>query len=865
LFLDDVQWANTASLDLLRSLLQSQFKMPLLIVTCRRSQTHDTADPSITLPGVPEHHLSAKNSSMRIPGRKKLLEALLTEFEKDESVNLTYIDLTNLDLESISRLVADILLKDPLEVKSLSKITFSHSNGNVFHLLQLLRLLVERGIVKKINQQWTWDDDEVEQGLRSADSVLDLVAGTIKSLPRPVQEALKIASCLGSEVDSSAIDIVLSTSCGPLLDQAANEGLLVFSPQYGGYRFGHDWIRHAAYSLIPEEERADFHLKLGQRLWRSSSPSALDQNILLIVSLLNVGGHLVKEKRQRYKLAELCLKAGRKALELPSFSDAATFWGKGIEYLPKNCWRENYKLALDLYSNNAEVETLNGNFNVVAVCIGEVVQHGANLDDKIQAYTALINSMHQQDDMKEATSVCVDVVNKLGERLPLKASKLNVMMEFVKVRLGLLGKTDEEILALPPMTNHRKMQCMEFLSLGFISSFRQKLPLTPVYAYRSVLLSLRYGIHETTAISLAVYAMTLCGLHIDVNEGYRYGRLALEMADRSNSPKVISLAYLLVGGGCLHWTHPISESLQRLEYGGNLGVETGYVGFALQSMWLAPLYMLICGRKLSVIKSKIADALKLARLYHQHTNELVCLFLLQVIHAYQGKTASPCKPSGTLIDFEESLREVKETHDQVIVIMHYMYTCELSYIHGDIEEAGKMADLCWQGLSGSSPSPTLPASMCLFEVALTSVARARRGIQQSHNVNFARKQWKKFAEWSEDAPSTFLHLKLLLGAELASLEPKMTEEAVSNLYNEAFSHAKRQENQMIMAIARERLGDYLAWKETRSLALDQWKKSADIYEEWGALAKSKMLREQLKNPVDLIAPQVIRPKFCIGG
>ena len=768
----------------------------------------------------------------------------MEECGQDDAVRITSIDLSNLALDDTRMMLADVLTRNSSDVSELAEIAHAQTNGNIFHLLQFLRVLVEQLIIERVNGQWVWDIDTLRSNAGSADSIVKLIERSILSLPAPVQEALKIASCLGDEIDASALDRVLLTPTAPMLQQASDEGLLVFSMQRGGYRFAHDLIRHVACGLIPKGQVDEINLKIGRRLLRSSNAAALEDNIMMIVSLMNVGARLITDQRERYKLAGLNLRAGRKALSIPSFPDAARYLQQGIAFLGSNCWQEQYKLSLDLYSNTAEVESINGNYDAVAPCIIIVGQHGACLDDKIQAYMALLTSMEVQDDLREATSVCIDILAQLGVRLPTRASRLTVAINFLFVRFHLRGKSDEAILNLPLMTNRRKIQAMEFLAMGFMLTWRSRSPLCAIFAYRSALMTLRFGMNEYSAIAFAVYASTLCGLRIDTKEGYRFGKLALAVSERYNSPKVVSMTNFIFGVGVIHWTRPVTELFETLNYAAKVGLDTGYLAICSQARLASNLYLHHTGKKLSLVKSRVREALNIARLYRQRISEMGLAAALQMVHCYEGTAENPCRLTGTSVHFEENLNEAFESSNKMQALLLYFFSMEIAYIHGDLPEAAKMAQLAMQQLSGS-PSPTLTSVMIEFQNAMIAIASYRGGTRRIRNLKIAKGHARAIAEYVKVNPENFLHMKLLLEAELQSLQKNTNHKAVRQLFSDAFNHARTVDNLFFMALVCERWGDYLEEQGENQEALLQWKKSADIYEEWGAVVKSQKLREKL--------------------
>ena len=781
---------------------------------------------------------------------KKALKSVMKEFRDDDNVRVTTMAFKNPDLEHVQTLIADLFQRDSSDedVSKLAETAYRLSQGNILHVFQFLRLLAAQGVIVRTNHTWQWDSQSLVTDHWASDSTMDLLTRTIQSLPRPCQEVLKVAACLGTDVDSSALDIVLQIATSSLLKQAEDEGLLLYSPASGGYRFAHQWIRDAAYGLIPEEERIEFNLMIGQRLWRNSSPVALDENITLIVSLVNSGEKLLVEQRERYKVAELNLKAGLKALHVPSFQTAASFFAKGIEMLGTDCWEERYQLSLDLFSNSAEVETINGNYESVAPAIDQVVRNGRSLDDKLKVYKSLVDSMQQQDNMSEAVSVCVDVINKLGEKVPTKVSKVSILVELVKVKMSLRGKSDKDLLQLPQMKDPRKQDCMEFLSLGFLAAFRSKSPLMAFFAYRSVLLSLRYGLHDFSPAMFAVYASTICSLGLDVKDGYRFGKLAFIMSERSNSPKGICLAHLMAGGGALHWSRPIYECLDALEIASSIGFSTGYVGWGSQAKFCECFFSLIAGKKLSHIKKKAIESVRQSQLYHLRASQISSAMALQVVYCYEGSALNPSRPTGDALDFDATLQEVITASDNVLVLMHYMYAGEVAYMYEDFEEAIRMTSKAFEEMT-KRPSLTLTGNMLQFDTGLAAVAACRHGIDYAQNLKLAKRIEKTISKWAKGGLATFLYMKMLLQAELSTLTNK-PQKIISQTYDAAFEHAQSQENLMIMAISLERHGDYLWSMGEKEEAKSKWARASTVYQQWGASTKCTLLQEKVfKGPV----------------
>eukprot|EP00523_Entomoneis_sp_CCMP467_P011981 CAMPEP_0168718238 /NCGR_PEP_ID=MMETSP0724-20121128/413_1 /TAXON_ID=265536 /ORGANISM="Amphiprora sp., Strain CCMP467" /LENGTH=1037 /DNA_ID=CAMNT_0008764741 /DNA_START=1 /DNA_END=3115 /DNA_ORIENTATION=- len=834
LFLDDIQWSNAANMELLQCLIDSNRQIPIMVVAALRSDALNSA----AIPQQRGKQIPIGNSNNNVPSRTG---PACLDLLRSKQPNITSMKLSDLTVDDIN--VADRCAQREIAIGFTARAdNNSRAEGNVFHLMQLLRFLVEQGVIVLADSNWTWDDTEVEEALNSSGSIFELVADTIKSLSRPTQEAMKVASCLGSEIDCFAVDQVLQTSSSGLFQEAAAHGLLEFDRGTGGYRFSHDLIQQSAFGLIAAEEQPAFLLNVGQRLWRSSSASALDENMMFIVSLINEGSSLIKEERERYKVAELNLKAGLKARAIPSFTDASTFFLKGIQLLGPSSWEDWYLLSLQLHSNAAISETMNGNHAAAASSINEVVQYGATLDDKLLAYSALARCMVEQENLHRATDVCIDVLHQLGEPFPSKFSKLRLAKEFVRVRRALGGKSDADLLNLPRMADNTKKRSMPFLLYGFFSCSLAKSPLAALFALRLMNLTLRCGLHESSSVAFASYAFTLSALQYDADEVYRFGQVAFKIVEAWNVPEHLVYVLMLIGCSAIHVRRPVLESIQTFRYAGTVGIETGFVTPAISSLLLECVYMFSAGWKLVRVRKHAMEALKLAHLYHQRQFGSGLALMLQMIICLNGNADNPCIPNGIHVDFDKSLREARQSNDEMIIGLHHSSTMRLAYIHGNTALAAEHLDAT---RARPSYSPLYSTKTMLCDQGLASIALCRKNEKYSENLKYAKKQMKVMEKLAKKAPSNFLHRKLLLEAEIKSLTTT-NKGTVSLMYEKALAEAREQNNLWYMAIACERHGDFCHERGQSKDAQGKWKEAADHYLTWGAVAKYNQLKQRFE-------------------
>ena len=838
IFLDDLQWADTASMELVRSLMQYDNMALLLLGTHRCGNLAQQTSP--------QDYYSCVACNQLMPFR-----ATLKDLEREKpDARITLIGLQDLSLSSVRDLLQDVIGRSKASHEPLAQVVMAQTHGNIFHVLQFLRLLIDQGFMRQDdNEYWIWDNETIRQQIGSEETILELVGQNMAQLSRIAQEALKVASCLGDDLDDSALDLVLQTSTGKYLEEAAERGLLTFYPHKGGYRFAHDWIRQAAYSLIPVDEREEFHLNMGRRLWKGSTPAALNKNITLIVSILNKGTKLMKEQRERYKVAELNLKAAEAAISVSSYPDASKFIRKGISMLGNNRWNDYYTLTISLYSTGGEVEVINGHFERVRSYIGEVVNNGLSLDDKLRAYASLLRAMALQDDLDEAVSTGVGVLKQLGEPIPTNPTKFSLAKELLKVKMSLRGRSNADILKMPLMVDPRKIACIEFLNLIFMASYRLRSPYAPLAAFRSVTLSLKYGLHKYTASGFSVYGMLLCALGSDMEGGYRFGQLAITLAqnmqsrDVLNARDVLPMVHLLNGMGILHWVKPMKEQcLDELLFAGKMGMETGQVEVAMMARNLRASYSLFTGRNIQATKEDVLESLRMARFHRMQSIECLCMILLQLLHCLQGRANNASFLTGQAIDFEESLKEAKQANNKFRVANLYAFAVFLAYLFGDYARASELAEKNAQILE-NAPSSTYFGPHVEFMHAMTELALES---SKRKYVNHAKEVLKSLTKWAKHSPHTYLVKQKLLEAELSVVKNRKHVAVNYALYDQAIQEALRHGYVCDVALGYERSAVYRAASGDRQGAAQYWDKAIVAYEEWGATAKVAALRKALK-------------------
>jgi predicted ATPase len=511
LFLDDIQWANESSIDMLRHLaLDHQINHTLLLVCACRSDAVAFDDPL-------SHMLR------QVEDRVPITELQLVNYIRPAAMQDMVCDLLRNSSMPRNDENDDGDEEDEDDCADLTNLLYQQTNGNVFFATQLLRLWSELGFLQQNHETGTWSWCEKDLlGACQGKQVHQVLETRLKQLPRSMLEHLQAAACVGNEM---SMDLLIhengvapdgsppsssssssSSSFTPLLnmtrqdlDLAQRLGLMVVNSKAGVIRFAHDDIHQAVYQLIPESQRAATHWTIGRDMWnllqQHQPPEALEKHIFLVSNQLIRGCDLVKKNQhERNCLAALLYQAGQKAIGLSAFLAAATYFSVGIGLLSPQHWNDNYEWSLELYNSAAEVEYCIGHLDRVDELLREIFQHTRHLDDQLRSYNLRIHALGARNDLGNAIAEGFHVLVSLGERFPSVAGTSQLAMEFARTMWMLRGKTNNDILNLSPMDHKSGLEAIRFLTLTLAYVRWKKPEFVPLVAMRIIRLTLRHGL-----------------------------------------------------------------------------------------------------------------------------------------------------------------------------------------------------------------------------------------------------------------------------------------------------------------------------------------------------------------------------------
>ncbi|HAT12235.1 MAG TPA: serine/threonine protein kinase, partial [Microcoleaceae bacterium UBA11344] len=681
-------------------------------------------------------------------------------------------------------------------------------------------------------------------------------------LPAATQEVLKLAACVGDKFALDVLSLVSEESANATATQlysALQAGLILpLSDAYRiplvfdraesinlkldtsrvSYKFLHDRVQQAAYSLIPENRKKSTHFNIGQLLLQNTPIEKLEENIFDIVNQLNVGIDTINQPAEKTQLAKFNLTAGRKAKAAAAYEAAVRYLRVAMELLPADCWQSQYDLTLAIYESTAESEYLNINYEDSKKLVDIVLQKAKTLLEKVNAYELQLQSYNAQNRLIESLNTGLEVLKLLGISLPQNPNSLNIMAGMINTKLSLGLKRIDDLANLPEMTDPNQQAAMRILS-GILSTAIQAKPrLLPLLAFMMVKLCIKYGNSPYASIAYAYYGLVMCRLG-DISLGYEFGELAIRLLDKFPSRSIKSRVYAIFGGWIEHWKTDLKSGLGYLMEAFKTGMETGdleYAGYCIGEYCAKKLWM---GEHLALVEEETGKYLKLMQ---QSQLEMAVQYISierQTALNLSGKTVEPCHLVGDNFNELKTLPALMEAKSFVLVCLVYNAKAMLNFLFRNYAQAlenSRLFEQYEEAVAGLYLVSVSKLYSSLSLLALYPQAGKEEQKQYLKKVVYLQNKMKKFAV---DAPMNYQHKYDLVAAEKARVLGQNTQ--AMDLYDRAISGAAKNGYIQEEALAYELAGEFYQSLGKQIISQAYLTKAYYGYIHWGSLAKVKHL------------------------
>ncbi len=842
IFLDDLQWADSASLKLMQLLMSEIDTRYLLLMGAYRDNEVFPAHP---------------------------LMLTLDEIRKD-SATVNTITLAPLDQPSLNRLIADTFSCPIERAMPLTEVIFAKTKGNPFFATKFLKFLHTDGFISfdftPATGGWQCDIGRL-RALSWTDDVVEFMAIQLQKLPTNTQEVLKLAACVGNEFDLATLAIVSKKSESETaadLWPALQEGLVipiseiykffqdsesVELPQVFDlsvpYKFFHDRVQQAAYLLIPESRKQSTHLEIGRLLLHkgghgSAAPRSaeIEEKIFDIVNQLNMGVELITHQTERNELAQLNLIAGNKAKTSTAYEASLKYLNVGRKLLAKDSWQTSYELTLILYVEATESAYLSTDFEQMEQLAQIVVQQAKTILDKVKVYEVKISACIAEIKQLEAIEIGLQVLPLLGVNLPASPTHAEIQQTVKATAEALAGKSDEELLNLPPMTDEYKLAALRIIA-SMTPAAAQAAPfLTPHMGCEEVNLLLKYGHSVFSPYAFADYAIILNLVVRDFEASYRYGCFAVDLFAHLNAQKIKSAVLFKVAAFSVHGQQHLRLTQPLFAAGYQSGLENGDLAHSSYCAMEKCQYAYFAGKELTALEREMQNYSYAIEKNRQITPLTWLNILQQTVLNLLGKSENSLVLIGEVFNNAQMLPILEIAKDRFSLHEIYLHQAILCYLFDDnkmaLENAAKAEEFL-DACVGLINEPVFYFYDSLVQISATDSALEVRLSKVASNQ--ARMQ-----KWATSAPMNYQNKYDLVEAEKARVLGNTV--AAMDLYDRAIKLAKDNEYINEEALANELAAKfYLTWGKEK-IAQVYLTDAYYAYARWGAKAKIEDLEKR---------------------
>ena len=803
LFLDDLQWLDAATLDLLEDLLARSDLKYLMLIGAYRDNEVDAAHPLM-----------------------RMLEAI-----KSAGETVTEITLAPLGGEHLRQFLADALRCQPEQAASFATLVLEKTGGNPFFAIQFMFSLAEEGLLAFDHDaaRWSWDLDRIH-AKRYTDNVVDLMLGKLTRLPAATQTALQQMACLGNVAETAMLSMVLAISEEQLhsaLWPSVRQELV--EPQAGAYRFVHDRFQEAAYALIPEDERPAAHLRIGRLLAARTAPEAIEENVFDIVSQLNRGAALISAAGEREKVAELNLLAGRRAMVATAFAMALAHFSAGEAMLAEDRWERHYALSFALALHRAECEFVTGAQAAAKMRLAELAGHAATLPD-LAAVTRLQMEPNDRD-----IEIALSYLRRVGIAWSAQPTSEQVAQEYERMWRQIGERPIESLLDLPRMADPVACATMDVLTVLVSPAWYIEENLRSLIIGRMANLSLEYGNSDASCLAYIVLGTVLGPDFGNYAAGYRFAQLGLDLVDRHGSDRFKARVYLGFGS----WTRHIRTGRPLLRRAFDAAQQVGDFNYASFSRHHLVTHLLACGDPLAEVQREAEAGFDFARGTRVDLAADRIAGQLQLIRTLRGLTPR----FGCFDDagFDEEQFERRLEADPHLVHAAYWYWIRKLQARVLADDPAALA-------AAARAERLLWTSKALFEraefhfyaaLAQAALDDAASAAEPALHLEALAVHHRQLQQWADISPEDFADRAALVGAEIARIEGRELD--AMRLYDRAIGAARASGFVHNEAIGNELAGRFYAARGFEKIANAYLRDARYGYLRWGADAKVRQL------------------------
>jgi len=821
-FFDDLQWADAASLNLIHDLVANPDTRYLVFIgACRDNDVG------------PSH------------GLRIMLDHL-----RDAGVIVRDIVVGPLAQEDLEQLIADTVHCSPVEAAPLARLTREKTRGNPFFAVHFLTALYGKKLIVFDHDtgRWSWNVARI-RAEGHTDDVIDLMLGKLRALPSETQKALTLAAHLGALVDVQTMTIVLGLDPEPVLRAALEEDLILRIDQT--YRFPHDRVQEAAYSLVPDAERPALHLRMGRLLWSNTPPAELAERTFDILNQLNLGASLIDAREERERVAELNLAAGKRAIESAAYASALKYLVAGSSLLARDDdrWDRRFRLTFELELDRARCEHSGGDLAGAEARLAVLSARARTLVD-LAAVTCAQVALYAADRSDRAIDVSLAYLRRVGIDWSPHPTNAQVVEEFEHLRRTLGEREIGSLIDLPSVKAPDRRATMDVLTWASSPAVFTDANLHCMLVARLANLSLEHGNSDGSCLAYVRLGMVVGPRFGDYAKGFLFGKLGFDLVERRGLLRFKALVYLDFGHLINPWTRHLSAGLPLVHRAFEAAQETGNLTYACYSRNCLVTLLLAKGDSLNEVQREAESGLQFAELAKMVLTSDHLTTQLRLIRMLRGLL--PVFGSFNDAEFDEGRFERHlEANPRLSIATCWYWIRKLEgrfhagHYAAALEAAAKAEPLLW-----TSPS-FFEMAEYIFYGALALAARhdeAPPG-ERTQLLAALSEHHRQLEIWADNCPANFTSRSKLVAAELARIGGRI--EDAERLFGEAIRSAREDGFVQVESVAYETASRFWRVRGVAELADTCLRNASDGYRRWGAEGKVCQLERAY--------PQLVRP------
>jgi PAS domain S-box-containing protein len=814
LFLDDLQWLDAATLDLLEDMLTQSDLQHLMLIGAYR-------DNEVTA----VHPLMRKLEIIKLAGG-----------------NVAEIALAPLTEEHLGQLTADALRCELERAAPLAQLVHEKTGGNPFFAIQFISSLADERLLvfDHAVARWSWDLDRIH-ARGYTDNVVDLMVGKLTRLPAETQNALQQLACLGNIAESTILTIVLGlseeqvhTALYPTVRQELVERVA------GSYRFAHDRVQEGAYSLIPVELRDQAHLRIGRLLVAHTVPEKREEAIFDIVNQLNRGSHLITSREERERVAELNLIAARRAKLSIAYASALSYMKAGRKLLTEESWSTDYEVIFSLELLMAECELLTADMGSAEKRLSMLAQRAKSEHDVALVTRLRLTLFTAMDRSSDAVEACLEYLRRWGTYWPPRPSKDEVRREYDRIWLQLADRQIEDLIDLPLIASTEVLDILDVLTEAVNTALHTDENLSSLVICHMVNLSLAHGNSDASCFAYVWFAIIAGPRFGNYRDGFRFGSLGYQLVQQRGLKRYEARTYMSFGNLVIPWAKHARSGRDLILRAFDMANRMGDLTFAAYCCDSLNSNSLTVGDPLEKTQSQAEKGLEFAKKWRFGFVVDLVSVQLALVRNLRGLTSS--FGSFNYGEFDEAQFEDHLKTNPVFALPECWYfarKAQACFLAGDYESAVE-ASIKAQRVAWTSPSQFERVELHYYG-ALSHAAcwESAQHNQKREHLDSLAAHYEMFEMWAKRCAENFENRAALIGAEIARIEDRVVdaealyEKAIRSAHANGFIHNE--------AVAYEVAARFYAARGFQKFADTYLLEARYCYHRWGADGKVAQL------------------------